>query len=151
MTTKSYILFDGVCDLCNGSVNFVLDRDEEQMFVFGTLQSEEGKALIKRFGAEDKEMNSILLFDSDSEGVQRVLRESDAIIEIVSRLPGIWAMARILRIIPRVLRDSVYRWVARNRYQWFGQRDVCRIASPDLQDRFIAPLRSVAEVQNTSE
>ncbi|NNE69463.1 MAG: thiol-disulfide oxidoreductase DCC family protein [Rhodothermales bacterium] len=125
------ILFDGVCNLCNASVNFVLDRDPGT-FRFGSLQSPEGQALMAEVGYSDERMGSIVLVEGGN-----VLTESDAVLRIAGRLQGPARLLRLFRVVPRWIRDPVYRLVSRNRYRWFGRRDVCRIPTPDLKDRFI--------------
>ncbi len=132
MREKATILFDGVCNLCNASVNFVIDRDEEAYFRFGALQSHEGRRLLDVHAYPEDYIDSILLIEN---GV--VFRESDAALLILRRLTGAWPLLYHLRRLPRVVRDGVYRWIARNRYSWFGRRDECRIPTPELRARFL--------------
>jgi predicted DCC family thiol-disulfide oxidoreductase YuxK len=137
LDTRTIILFDGVCNLCNGSVNFVIDRDKHAEFLFGTLQSDKGRALISRYMIDNPELSSVIVVLPVTAGERRILRESDGILEIAGRLPGLWPLTKVFRIVPRSLRDIIYRWVARNRYSWFGQRDVCRVPTAADRDRFI--------------
>lgn len=126
------VLFDGVCNLCNGAVNFVIDRDPEGYFKFAALQSEEGTALLEAVGVTGEVMSSIVLVEGG-----RVYRKSSAALRIARRLSGAWPLLYLFIVVPRPLRDVVYDWIARHRYDWFGQRDQCRIPTPELRSRFL--------------
>ena len=132
VSSSPVILFDGVCNLCNGSVNFVIDRDPEGIFRFGSLQSNQAAPLLARYGLEDSALDSIVLIEDG-----RVYRKSDAVLRIARRLPGAWPLLYGAMAVPRVLRDAVYDWVARNRYRWFGRSDTCRVPTPELKARFL--------------
>ncbi len=144
MTSHPIILFDGVCNLCNASVNFVIDRDPDAVFRFGALQSEEGRQLLAQAGVDEAWLDSIVLVDG--EGVHTA---SDAALRIASRMPFPWSLLRIFRILPRSLRDLVYHWIARNRYRWFGKQEACRIPTPDLRARFIDAAPAAEAVRNS--
>ena len=131
-TSRAIVLFDGVCNFCNASVNFLIDRDLEGRFVFGALQSEEGLAALKEHGLEDGYFDSIVLIDGDN-----VLTASDAVLEISRSMSGAWPLLRVFRIVPRSIRDAVYNWIARNRYAWFGKQDTCRMPTPEYRARFL--------------
>lgn len=126
------ILFDGVCNLCNASVNFVIDRDPDARFRFGALQSDAGRALLSRHAMDDRWLDSIVLVEEEG-----VYTASDAALRIAVHLKGAWGLMRIFRIVPRPIRDAVYNWIARNRYHWFGKEDACRLPTPELRARFI--------------
>ena len=126
------VLFDGVCNLCNGAVNFVIDRDPESYFKFAALQSDEGQAVLDAVGAADSGLSSIVLVE---EG--QAYRQSTAALRIARKLSGAWPLLYLFILVPRPLRDLVYDWIANNRYDWFGKRDQCRIPTPDLQARFL--------------
>lgn len=115
------VLFDGVCKLCNGAVDFILKRDKNKCFQFVALQSEEGVELVEKFKIS-LEIDSLILIKDD-----KLFIESEAAIEIACLLPTPWNCLSCFRIIPKKLRDRIYKWIARNRYRWFGKRDVCRI------------------------
>ncbi|MCZ6758179.1 MAG: thiol-disulfide oxidoreductase DCC family protein [Bacteroidetes bacterium] len=132
MNAQATILFDGVCNLCNSSVNFVIDRDRKAYFRFGTLQSEEGVALLRQAAYPDGYLDSILLIEN---GV--VYRESEAALRIARHLSGVWPLFYGFRFVPRWIRDGIYAWIAQNRYKWFGRRDECRIPTPELKARFL--------------
>ena len=130
---KRVVLFDGVCNLCNGYVSFLLPRSDDTL-MFAALQSEEGVAVRSELGEDPgTEPDSILLIDTDG----RVYERSDAVLEVVSSLGGIYRAAAAFRVVPRVLRDAVYRVVARWRYSVFGRREVCRVPTPAERDRVL--------------
>jgi len=129
---KAVILFDGVCNFCNSSVNFVIDRDKDGYFKYGALQSDEGTALLTQSGYDSTYLESILLIEGG-----HIYRDSEAALRVARRLSGLWPMLYGCIIIPRFLRDAVYNWIARNRYKWFGKMDSCRIPTPDIRSRFI--------------
>lgn len=126
------VLFDGVCNLCNSSVNFVIDRDPDGYFKFAALQDEKVAPLRARFGITPEYLDSILLVEDG-----QCYRESTAALRIARRLKGAWPLLYGFILVPRPLRDVVYRWIARNRYRWFGKRDTCRIPTPELRARFV--------------
>ena len=126
------ILFDGVCNLCNGSVQFLLKRDREGRFRFASLQSDAGRRLMAEHGLDVDVLSSVLLIE---EG--RVWQESSAALRIARHLPGAWKLLRILAAVPRPLRDAGYRWIARNRYRWFGKAETCWLPTPELKARFL--------------
>lgn len=129
---SAIILFDGVCNLCNGAVNFVIDHDPNAYFRFGALQADEAQPLIERHGLEDTALDSIVLVEDG-----QVYRKSTAALRIAKRLTGPWPLLYAFMIVPRPVRDGVYDWIATNRYDWFGKRDQCRIPTPDLKARFL--------------
>ncbi|HEV2733553.1 MAG TPA: thiol-disulfide oxidoreductase DCC family protein [Longimicrobiaceae bacterium] len=126
------VLFDGVCNLCNGSVQFIVRHDPAGRFRFASLQSEAGRALLRRHGLDPEDLFSVILVEDG-----RAHSRSDAALRIAGGLSGGWRAAGGLRVVPRPLRDLVYGWVARNRYRWFGRRDACMIPTPELRGRFL--------------
>lgn len=133
MERQSIILFDGVCNLCNSSVTFIIDRDRKEMFQFASLQSDVGQALLAKHGLPAQEFGSFVLIEQD-----RAFTKSTAALRIARELGGWWRILYGFIVVPRPLRDVVYSFVARNRYRWFGQSDTCRIPTPDLQRRFLS-------------
>lgn len=125
------ILFDGVCNLCNGFVQFVIARDPARRFRFASLQSEAGRRSLEAAGAGHSAETVVLVEDG------RAFTRSTAALRIARRLRFPWPLAFALIVMPRPLRDQVYDWVARNRYRWFGKRDVCMVPTPELRDRFL--------------
>jgi predicted DCC family thiol-disulfide oxidoreductase YuxK len=128
------ILFDGVCNFCNASINFVIDHDQAGKFVFASIQSERGQALLAahRYVSDPNDPQSVVLIKSG-----RVYEKADAALEIARDLGGLWPLLFVLRVLPRFLRDGVYNWIARNRYRWFGRLDACRLPTPELRQRFL--------------
>jgi predicted DCC family thiol-disulfide oxidoreductase YuxK len=126
------ILFDGVCNLCNASVRWVIAHDRAARFRFASLQSRAGRELLAAAGWPAGRPESIVLI----EGAQAWGR-SDAALGIARRLGFPWSLAAAGVIVPRALRDAVYDWVARNRYRWFGRKDACEAAPPALRGRFL--------------
>lgn len=129
---QQIILFDGVCNLCNRFVNFVIDYDKKKFFKMGALQSDEGQSILKERGLEHLGLNSVILIAPDNYYI-----ESRAALEILKKLNGIWPILYVFIILPPFLRDGLYRWIATNRYSWFGKSESCRIPSAEIKDRFI--------------
>lgn len=130
--TKDVLLFDGVCNLCNGAVNFIIDRDPNGHFQFAALQSDFGQEQLEKLGFNQEDFDSLVLL---SEG--KVHKKSGAALRIAGRLNGLYPLLKAFLIIPPFIRDGVYDIIARNRYKWFGKRDECRIPTPELRSRFI--------------
>ena len=147
---RHIILFDGVCNLCNDSVNFVIDRDPDAIFEFGALQSEEAEKLLAGTVRTQAQPDSVILVVERPGLPRQVYFESDAALRIAAKMPFPWGALRIFQVIPRPIRDGVYRWIARNRYRWFGRREACMIPEPGIVDRFIDPSPSSAEARNIS-
>lgn len=126
------ILFDGVCNLCNGFVQYVIQRDPEGQFRFAALQSEVGQALLEVVQLSQKDMDTVVLVE-DGKGYTH----SDVGLRIFRRMKGLWPLLYGLVIIPRAIRNFIYNWIARNRYRWFGQREQCMIPTPELKARFL--------------
>ena len=129
---KAVILFDGECNLCNGFINFIIDRDQEERFLFAPLASTIGEEVRQRYLLDSQQLDSILLYQP---GVE-VSYKSNAALKILAQLGGIWKAVHLLRVVPLILRDKIYDWVARSRYRWFGRR-ACRIPTPELRSRFL--------------
>ena len=132
MTESPIILFDGVCNFCNSTVNFILGQDKKQVFRFAALQSEAGQQLLKSYQLPRQDFNSFILIENN-----KAYRASTAALRLVRHLPWYWQWARIFWIVPRLLRDSVYQFIANNRYKWFGKREACMVPSPDVRKRFL--------------
>lgn len=129
------LLFDGVCNLCSGSVRWVIRHDPQALFRFASLQSAVAQDLLRRHGrphAASDRLDSVVLVDGD-----RLWVKSDAALEVLRRIGGGWALLRVLRLVPRPIRDAVYDWVASHRYRWFGKRDECWLPTPELSRRFL--------------
>jgi predicted DCC family thiol-disulfide oxidoreductase YuxK len=126
------ILFDGVCNLCNGSVLFIIKRDPHSKFRFSSLQSELGTKLLTEFEFPQGELSSVLLIKDE-----RLYQKSNAALEIAKQLSGLWPVLYIFKIVPLFIRNGIYDWIASNRYRWFGKKDACMIPTPELKARFV--------------
>ncbi|MBS1958765.1 MAG: DUF393 domain-containing protein [Bdellovibrionales bacterium] len=129
---RHIIYFDGVCELCNGLVDFLLSRPGlPSSLRFCSLQSPFAPRAGQR-GAAAPDLDTVVLLDGD-----RYYYQSDAILRVLSSLGGFWALTRVLYAFPRFVRNAVYAWVARNRYAWFGRRDICRVPTAAERARFL--------------
>ncbi len=126
------ILFDGVCNFCNGAINFVMKQDRKGVFRFAPLQSEAGQKLLEQHDLSTKDFDSFVLID---EG--KVYKKSSASLKVMSYLPWPWKPAQIFWIIPTPFRNAIYDFVAKNRYKWFGKKEECMIPTPELRKRFL--------------
>jgi predicted DCC family thiol-disulfide oxidoreductase YuxK len=141
-TAPPVVLFDGVCNLCNGTVNFIIDRDRARHFRFAALQSDAAKPFLECCDLATDFLAGIVLYENG-----RCFTRSTAALRILRRLGGPWRLLYGLVVVPRPLRDTVYEWVMRRRYEWFGRAATCRVPTPDVEDRFLdsAPTDAAAE------
>ncbi len=126
------ILFDGVCNLCNGFVQFVIKNDPNAKFKFGTLQSAKAKELLLANNINAKELSSVVFIANN-----KVYTQSDAALKIAQNLGFAWSLTSVFLIIPKFIRDAVYKFIAKNRYRWFGKKDQCMIPNANLKSRFL--------------
>jgi predicted DCC family thiol-disulfide oxidoreductase YuxK len=131
-TVKPIFLFDGICNLCTGAVLFVIKRDRSAKFSFASLQSPFGQSQLTKLGLPVGEFNTFFLLKGDT-----VFKKSDAALEVVKDLNGLWPVLYIFKIVPAFIRNAAYDFVSKNRYRWFGKKDVCMIPTPELNSRFI--------------
>lgn len=129
---KQILLFDGVCNLCNSIVKFTIKRDPAGQFHFASLQSQVGQNLLRQYNLPTDDMDSFVLIVGDKHYTQ-----SSAGLEVFRRFGGLWSLLYPLILIPKPIRDRVYRFIATNRYQWFGKQDTCLVPTPDIQARFL--------------
>lgn len=130
---ETYILlFDGVCNLCNSFVRFLIVRDPKEKFKFATLQSESAQALLNRFGLPVNDLDSLVFIAGE-----KYFLRSSAILHILKELGGVWKLFYIFTIFPRPLRDFIYRIIAKTRYSIFGKRDICFVPTPEIKRRFL--------------
>ncbi len=130
---KKIILFDGVCTVCNGFVQFIIKRDKEDLFRFASLQSEIAQKLLSERTIDTQKIDSVVLIEP---GVAYYLK-SDAALEIGKELKGYRTLSKILGLIPSSLRNIVYDIIARNRYSWYGKKDECMIPTPEIKSKFL--------------
>lgn len=126
------ILFDGVCNFCNGAINFVLKQDKKGIFRFAPLQSESGQKLLQQYNLSKEDFDSFVLID---EG--KVYKKSSASLRVMNKLPWYWKGLQIFRIIPTFLRDAIYDFIAKRRYKWFGKKDQCMLPASEIKNRFL--------------
>ena len=131
---KKIILFDGVCNLCDNAIQYVIKHDKKDVFRFVPLQSELGKEILNYLKIDTSKMDSIILYEP---GIAYFYK-SDAALEIVKDLNGFLKWSIIFKIIPSSLRNPIYDYVARNRYKWYGKKDACMIPTPELKAKFLA-------------
>ena len=129
---SSILLFDGVCNFCNDSVNFIICRDSDKKFKFAPLQSDYGIEMRKKYGIAD-DVDSIVLIEDG-----RAYTHSTAALRIAKNLGGIYSLAYVFIIVPVFIRDFLYKSFARNRYRMFGKKDMCMMPTPEVRERFIA-------------
>ena len=131
-TNGPILLFDGVCNLCQSSIQFVLKRDKAELFRFASLQSDFGRAAMRRQDRDPNSLDSFILLEND-----RLYDRSTAALKVAARLPFPWRLAAVGLILPRFLRDWVYDQIAKRRYRWFGRQDECWLPTPALRRRFL--------------
>lgn len=130
--TGPVVLFDGVCNLCNRSVQFIIKRDKKNIFRFASLQGKTGQTILQQHGLPPDQFNSFILV----EGEKIRLRSSGAL-WMLKLLGGGWSLLYGFIIVPAFIRDAVYNFIARNRYKWFGRKESCMIPTPALKHRFL--------------
>lgn len=126
------VIFDGVCNLCSTTAQFIVRRDAQGRFRFAAAQSAKGRALLIESGVDPDRLETFVLRKDG-----HIFVRSDAALEIAKELDGLWPVLVVLRMVPRALRDWMYDVVARNRYRWFGKKQECMIPGADIQSRFI--------------
>ena len=126
------VLFDGVCHLCAWSVKFILERDPQAHFRFAPLQSDTGRRLMLEHGLDPDSLNSFVLIEGG-----RAYSESTAALRVARQLNGLWPLCYAGIILPRILRDPIYHYIAKNRYRWFGKSDSCLMPSPQLRAQLL--------------
>lgn len=129
---RPLVLFDGVCNLCNRTVSFLIDHDPQAILRFASLQSDVAKSIPGLAHPDYMRMDSIILVDQG-----RIHTESSAALLIARRLGWPWKALAVLRVVPRPVRDALYRFIAKNRYRWFGRRETCRLPSEAERARFL--------------
>ncbi|MBT2642257.1 thiol-disulfide oxidoreductase DCC family protein [Bacillus sp. ISL-41] len=125
------ILFDGVCNFCDASVQFILDRDDKELFRFASLQSDAGQELLQKYNVPD-DVDSMILIEKG-----KVYYKSSAALRISRHLRGAWKLLYVFMIVPPPIRNVVYDLIAKNRFKWFGQKDSCMLPPPNVRKRFL--------------
>ena len=127
------VMFDGVCNLCNGFVQFIIRRDPSGRFRFASLQSDFARRHLIHFRLDPNALHSVVVVHNGA-----MYQRSDAVLYIAKHLSGGWRATRVLTAVPRLIRDGVYNALARTRYRWFGRRDGCMVPDPSFKSRFLA-------------
>ena len=130
---KKIILFDGVCNLCDSSVQFIIKHDKKDVFRFVAFQSELGIEICNYIGVDPTKIDSIILYNP---GVAYYYKSS-AVLEIGDKLGGIYSLVSIFKILPEKLRNYIYDYIAKNRYRWYGKKESCMIPTPELKAKFL--------------
>jgi predicted DCC family thiol-disulfide oxidoreductase YuxK len=130
--SKAIVLFDGVCNFCNASVNFIIRHDKKDHFRFCPLQSEKGKYLLQQFNEDTTQFNSLVLIEND-----KIYKRSAGALKIARRLDGGYSLLYAFMLVPPFIRDGVYNFIAKNRYKWFGKKESCMVPTPEMKEKFI--------------
>ncbi|MFU8807122.1 MAG: thiol-disulfide oxidoreductase DCC family protein [Bradymonadaceae bacterium] len=131
-SSRTVVLFDGVCNFCNGAVQFIINRDPGDRFRFASLQSDIGQRLLRAHGFDTEDFDTMVAIAGD-----KVMTKSDAALYIARKLGKPWPVLSFLKIIPRFIRNFAYDWIAHNRYRFFGKKDQCMTPSPENRRRFL--------------
>ncbi len=129
---QKIILFDGVCNLCNGAVTYIIKRDKKNVFKFAALQSEIGQQLISKFNIDTSKVDSIILIDGEKH-----YTKSSAALHIAKQLSGAYPLLFGFMVVPKFIRNSIYDYIAKNRYKWFGKKESCMIPTAELKSKFL--------------
>ena len=130
--SKSIILFDGVCNLCNGYINFIIKRTSSDKIRFGTLQSKTGQELLEKNGLNPNALDTVVMIENG-----KLFTKSDVPLKIAKEMKGGWKIFSAFIILPKFIRDGIYSFIARNRYRWFGKKESCMIPTPELKKLFL--------------
>lgn len=131
MNDKPVILFDGVCNLCSSSVQFILKRDKQKKFRFASLQSAYGQKILNQFNLPQDNFNSFILYQDG-----KIFSKSTGALKMFLQLNG-WKWIKIFWLVPKFIRDAIYNLIAKNRYKWFGKKEECWVPTADLRERFL--------------
>lgn len=131
---KKIILFDGVCNLCNASVQFVIKRDTKDVFRFVPLQSDLGNKILNHIGINREQTDSIVLYEPG----KAYFYKAEAALKIINEFGGLYYLLNILQIFPKFISNAVYDYIAKNRYHWYGKQESCMMPTPELTAKFLA-------------
>ena len=129
---SAVVLFDGVCNFCNSSINFIIEHDKKNYFKFAPLQSEIGQKLLKENNLDSPDIDSVILIEDG-----KVFTHSTAALKIARGLGGIWSVGYVFIVIPKFIRDFFYKLFAKNRYRLFGKKDACMMPTPEIRAKFL--------------
>jgi predicted DCC family thiol-disulfide oxidoreductase YuxK len=126
------VLFDGVCNFCNGTINFLIRQDRKKVLRFAALQSAAAQTLLSRYGLPQQDFNSFVFLHRG-----KVYQRSAAALKLASHLPWFWQWTQVFWLVPPFIRDGLYTLIAKNRYRWFGKKEACRVPTREMQERFL--------------
>ena len=132
MIQQPIILFDGICNFCNSTVNFTIKKNTKANILFAPLQSAAGHKLLQQYELPLDDLQSFIFIENGE-----VYKQSTAALKVCRHLKGLWPLCYGFIIIPKFIRDGIYNWVAKNRYKWFGKKDSCMIPTPELKKQFL--------------
>ncbi len=132
MKQEAIILFDGVCNFCNSTVNFVIKRDKNEVIHYATLQSEAAQKILANLGISTYDMQSFIFIEHG-----KLYLQSTGALKVCKYLKGLWPLCYVFIIVPKFIRDGIYNWIAKNRYKWFGVKEQCMVPSSAIKSRFI--------------
>ena len=130
--TGSIILFDGICNFCNASVNKIIEHDKKNVFKFAAIQSDAGKIILTEFSIDTSKTDSILLIENNT-----IFTKSTAVLKIAKQLSGLYKLSYVFIIIPPFIRNAIYDFIAKNRYKWFGKKESCMIPTKEASGKFL--------------
>ena len=131
MNSESVVFFDGLCNLCNSAVQFVIERDHKNIFHFASLQSDFAKLELQNFEVDIAQMNSFILLENG-----KLYQQSTAALRVAKKLNGLWPLLYAFIIVPPFIRNGVYNYIAKNRYKWFGKKESCWVPTQELKSKF---------------
>lgn len=126
------ILFDGICNLCVGTVQFIIKKDSKKIFCFASLQSAFGKNILQQFGLNENNFSSFILLEQG-----KIFTQSTAALKVTKKLSGVWPLLYAFIIVPPFIRNKIYQFIADHRYQWFGKKNKCWLPTKELSNLFI--------------
>jgi predicted DCC family thiol-disulfide oxidoreductase YuxK len=132
MSQQRVILFDGVCNLCNSAINFVIKRDKKAVLKFAPLQSDKAREIVALYDLPQAEIKSLVFIENNSS-----YTKSTAALRVCRYLNNLWPLMYGFIIVPKFIRDGIYNWIAKNRYNWFGKKEVCMVPTPEVRSRFL--------------
>lgn len=130
--TNPVVLFDGVCNLCNSSVQFLIRKDKQIRLRFASLQSDFGQTILQKFNLPQNNFSSFVLLEGE-----KIYLRSSAALRVAYYLGGFWKIFQIFWLVPPFIRNAIYDFIAKNRYKWFGKKAECMMPSPELKERFL--------------
>lgn len=132
MPDQPILLFDGVCNFCNSIVNFIIKRDKNAQIKFAALQSNISQKILQQFNFSRANPRSIIFIENG-----KFYTGSTAALKVCRFMNGLWPLMYGFIIVPKLIRDGIYNWIAKNRYRWFGKKDVCMVPTPEIRSRFL--------------